>query len=301
MTTHRPAAFASAAPSRRTFLHRGSLVLAGLAAGPRLLAEEAAGKPAVRVGLVTDVHYADKATRINRYYRDSLDKLDEAVDRFNDASPDFVALLGDMIDHAGDVEKELVHLSAVEKSLNKLRCDRQYVLGNHCVDGLTKEQFREHSRMTAPHHAFEQGGVRFITLDACFRSDGTPYGQGNFDWTDANIPDEQLAWLEDSLAADETPAIIFAHQRLDDAGNHSVKNAPAVRGVLEQSGRVAAVFQGHAHKDEHQQINGIDYCTLVALVEGPGPDSSAYSLLSVYEDGSLQIEGFRRQPDRRLA
>ena len=41
----------------------------------------------------------------------------------------------------------------------------------------------------APHNQrFDRGGFHFVVLDACFRSDGVPYGRKNFKWTDTKIP-----------------------------------------------------------------------------------------------------------------
>ncbi len=286
--------------SRRAFLQGTALVLGGLAAGPRLQAAEPQIEPTLRVGLVTDVHYADKSTRINRYYRDSLDKLSEAIDVFNEDPPDFAVHLGDLIDAGETVEEELRHLNAIEEVFSRLACTRHYVLGNHCVDGLTKNEFLAGTPMDAEHYCFDAKGFRFIAVDSCFREDGEPYGRRNFDWTDANILAEQIGWLESELAAHDGPAIILAHQRLDDAGNYSVRNAADVRAVMEEAGNVLAVFQGHSHSQDYAEVNGIHYCTQVAMVEGPAPDNSAYALLSVYEDTSMRIEGYRRQEDKVL-
>jgi hypothetical protein len=139
------------------------------------------------------------------------------------------------------------------------------------------------------------GGFHFIVLDACFTSDGTPYGRENFDWKDANIPPAQLEWLRSDLAATALPTLVFAHQRLDEAAPHSVRNAAAVREILAQSSRVLAVFQGHSHRNDYQCIAGIHYCTLVAMIEGAGTENSGYALLEIMEDRSLRLRGFRRQ------
>lgn len=93
-------------------------------------------------------------------------------------------------------------------------------------------------------------------------------GRKNSVWSDANIPAHELDWLRADLRATDKPTIVFAHQRLDLAGQHAVKNASEVRKTLESSGKVRAVFQGHSHKNEHQEISGVHYCTLVAMVEG---------------------------------
>jgi alkaline phosphatase len=79
-----------------------------------------------------------------------------------------------------------------------------------------------------------------------------------------------------------------------------VRNAAAVRGELEHSGKVLAVFQGHSHANDYQQIAGIHYCTLVAMVEGSGLESSGYSMLEIMPDDSLRLRGFRRQLSREF-
>jgi alkaline phosphatase len=66
---------------------------------------------------------------------------------------------------------------------------------------------------------------------------------------------------------------------------------------LEDSGKVLAVFQGHSHKNDHSDIGGIHYCTLVAMVEGTGAENNGYSMMSLASDGTISIEGFRKQQD----
>jgi len=76
---------------------------------------------------------------------------------------------------------------------------------------------------------------------------------------------------------------------------NGVKNAPAVRKVLENSRKVSAVFQGHSHKNEYHEIGGIHYCTLVAMVEGSGKENNGYSTVDVLADGTLRVTGHRKQ------
>ncbi|MBX7210854.1 MAG: metallophosphoesterase [Verrucomicrobiaceae bacterium] len=286
---------------RRAFVKQGSLILAGLAA-PHMPAAGTDAKPLLRVGLMTDLHYADKEPTKTRFYREALGKLDEAVDYFNQEKPAFVVELGDLIDKATTVDREIEWLGAIEKRYARLSMPRHYVLGNHCVTTLTKEEFTAHTGMSkTPHYAFDEAGVRFIVLDACYREDGVAYGRENFDWKDSAIPQSELDWLQAQLTSAKGPVVIFAHQRIDESAPHNLKNASAVRAVLEKSGKVLAVFQGHSHKNDYQQITGIHYCTLVAMVEGSGLENSGYTLLDVMPDHSLRLHGFRRQVDRELS
>lgn len=285
--------------SRRAFLHHHALVLAGFGAQKLLAADENA-KPLLRVGLMTDLHYADKEPTKPRFYREALAKLDEAVETMNREKPALVIELGDFIDQADSVEREIEWLKTMESHFARLSMPRHYVLGNHCVGTLTKQEFAAHTKAPGGHAAFEENGVTFLILDACFREDGTPYERKNFNWQDANLPMAELAWLEAALAKAGGPVIVFAHQRLDMDKAHAVRNAAEVRALLEKSGKVLAVFQGHSHKNDYQQIAGIHYTTLVAMVEGSGMENNGYSMLDIMADGSLRLNGFRRQVNRTL-
>ena len=285
--------------SRRAFFHRHTLALAGFGS-TKLLAAEPDAKPQLRVGLMTDLHYADKEATKTRFYREALAKLDEAVEAMNREKPALVVELGDFIDQADSVEREIEWLKTMESHFNKLSMPRHYVLGNHCVGTLTKQEFAAHTKAAGGHAAFEQNGMTFLILDACFREDDTPYERKNFNWQDSNLPKAELAWLEAALGRASGLVIIFAHQCLDMDKAHAVRNAAEVRVMLEKSGKVLAVFQGHSHKNDYQQISGIHYTTFVAMIEGSGVDSSGYSLLDIMNDGSLRLNGFRRQVNRTL-
>lgn len=281
--------------NRRAFFHQGALLLS---AGATIDAAEifAADAPAVlRVGLITDLHHADKPSAGTRFYRETLGKLAEAGEQFAQDKPDFVVELGDLIDAADSVETELRYLQTVNERFSAIARERHYVLGNHCVDTLTKEEFLGGVGQKDSYFSFDRGGFHFVVLDACYRSDGKPYGRKNSQWNDANIPAAELDWLAADLRTAEKPTIVFAHQRLDVSTNHGVKNGPAVRGILEKSGRVLAVFQGHSHQNDLNTIAGIHYCTLAAMIEGTGAESNGYSLLELAPAGALRLTGFRRQ------
>jgi len=243
----------------------------------------------VRIGLVTDVHYADKPSTAKRDYRASLSKLETAVSAFNEAKLDFIVELGDFIDSAPSAEAELGHLRAINAAFTRFNGPRHYAIGNHDVEALTKAQFLDTVGAKQPHYSFDTGGFHFVVLDACYTADGTAYGGKKIKWTDTEIPPAQRDWLAADLKATEKKTICFVHQRLDAANKYTIKSAPAVRKILEDSGKVLAVVQGHAHTNDLAVINGIRYFTLHAMVETDG----AYSILEIKPDASLRLTGFR--------
>jgi predicted phosphodiesterase len=285
--------------NRRAFLQDGTLLLLNAAAIGSFAADSPA--PLVRIGLLTDMHYADKPAANNRYYREALGKLGECVTRFNELKPDFVVELGDFVDSANDAAGEIAYVKAMESEYAKFKGDRHFVLGNHCIFTLTKQQFRDHCAMKDEHYSFDRADFHFVILDACYKADGTPYGAKNNEWTDTEIPPAQREWLEGDLKATKKKTIVFVHQRLDVQNNYGVKSAPAVRKILEESGKVLAVFQGHSHKNDYKEINGLHYCTLAAMIEGSGETNNAYSMLSLFKDNSIRLEGFRQQKAYQFA
>ncbi len=284
---------------RRAFMQGGAMLLLGAganwSASSKLWADEGTERSSVRVGMATDLHYADKAPAGSRHYRESLAKLAEATNYFQQTKPAFIVELGDFIDAAESVATEQSYLKTVSRAFAAAPGEKHYVLGNHCVYTLTKEEFLGGVGREKSYYAFDQGGLHFIILDSCFRSDGAPYGRKNFQWTDPNIPAAELDWLQSDLQANNRPTVVFAHQRLDVSNHYGVKNAADVRRVLEASGQVSAVFQGHSHQNDYREINGVHYCTLAAMVEGSGLENNAYTLMDVFRDGSLRLAGNRKQ------
>ncbi|WP_250933913.1 metallophosphoesterase family protein [Aporhodopirellula aestuarii] len=280
-------------------LRDGSLVLTATAIAPSLLMERQAfadnSANAVRIGLVTDLHYADKPPAGSRHYRETLDKLEAASQQFASDQPDFLVELGDLIDAADSVEVEQRYLKTINTNFAAICDERHYVLGNHCVDTLTKQEFLAGVEKEHSYYSFDREGIHFIVLDSCFRSDGKSYGRRNFHWTDANVSAEELEWLRGDLKSSSKPTVVFAHQRLDVSNHHGVKNNAEVRKAFEESGNVLAVFQGHSHQNDLKEIGGIHYCTLAAMVEGSGLQSNGYCVMDIQPDGTIKIAGFARQ------
>ena len=288
--------------ARRLFLRDGSLLLlsgsVGLGLNGRLAAAlEATSRDdaAVRFAMITDLHYADKDPAGTRHYRETIAKLAQAGKQFQAEKPDILAALGDLIDAAEEVETELGYLKRITQELDKIKLPKHYVLGNHCVDTLTKREFLAGVGQAKSYYSFDKGGIHFVVLDACFRSDGVPYQRKNFEWTDPNIEKREVEWLKQDLANTDKQTVVLVHQRLDVTGSYGIKNADQVRKVLEDSGKVLAVFQGHSHENEHKLIGDIHYCTLVAMVEGSFEASNGFSIASVFADGTIRLNGFRKQ------
>jgi len=280
--------------SRREFLLSGAAMIGtGLLAGTVF----GAAKPrdSITIGIFTDSHYADRKRGGSRYYSDSSAKLAEFVVEMNKAKPDFAIVLGDFVDKGKTLQAETAYLKHIEGVFAGFTGPRHHVIGNHDVATLTKAQFVAGAGMPGPNYSFDSGPMHCIVLDANFKKDLTSYNAGNFNWTQTYVPPDELKWLKDDLKKTSRKTVVFIHQPLDDEKrSHGVKNAPEVRRILEQSGKVLTVFQGHNHKGAYNRINGIQYFTMKAMVEGPGLKNNSFSLARISPAG-VTFKGFGKQ------
>ncbi len=295
--------------ARRDFLKASGLVMASLYGGVSS-AHAGESSPGIksRFGMVTDAHFTDGAPRGSRHYRESAAKMAECVTVMNKEKVDFLIELGDFKDQGTPPrEREtLQYLKTIEKVFQQFKGPRYHVLGNHDVDSLSKAQFLTNVENTgipqeAAYYMFHAKGVRLMVLDANYNADGTDYNHGQFDWTDTNIPPEELDWIRRNLASTSEPVIVFIHQQLDGTGSHSVRNAERVRRLLQECRNVLAVFQGHNHAGHYSLIEGIHYYTLKAMVEGSGDENNSFAIVEVDNHCNMVVNGYRKAESQKLA
>ena len=253
--------------------------------------------PVVRFGYITDCHYAAHIQpSLLRHYGDGLRKMDAFTAKMNELGVDFVVEGGDFKDLGRTPAESLAYLRAIEGRFTAFKGPRYHVLGNHDHDNLSKEEFlaevaNDGQASAKAFYSFTRGGVKFIVLDACYRPDGTPYCRGKFSWKEAFLPSEQVAFLKDELASATGPCVPIVHQQLDSEDETCIRNAAEVREILEKSGKVKLVVQGHLHEGSFREVNGIGYFTSAASVLHAAPEN-AFSLIEVYPSGGVKITGF---------
>lgn len=261
----------------------------------------------VRFGIVTDLHYAEVPNRGSRHCSLSGQKLASAIETFRRKNLDFLIELGDFKDQATppDAKGTLNYLRVIESVLQSFGGPIYHVLGNHDMDSLSKEEFLA-TTQNAPSangkafYSFRTKGCTSIVLDANFNEDGSHYNRGNFDWTYASVPEQQLAWLKEELKRAEGPVFLFIHQLLDGfsavPSSVCVNNWPQIVKILEESRKVAAVFQGHHHEGNYSLRHGIHYFTIPAMVEG-GLEQNSYAVVEIsLRDKSISIQGLGLMP-----
>lgn len=245
----------------------------------------------VDFGLLSSVEYGHETT----------EKLDSAVADFNAWDPDFVIELGDFIDRVGsNHDQALADLDTIENVYDNLSMDRYYGFGNHDLDYISKTEFISHTGMSDKYYSFDKGDYHFVVLDQCYRSDddSDDFDSGNFDYNIAYIPPNERTWLINDLDNTLKKTIIFLEYHIVNTSGGSptnkITNADTVKTILENSGKVIAVFGGQSGSNDKNTVNGIDYYRIRAMdLSSP----NAYSKVRVYTDTSIYIEGIGEQTD----
>lgn len=259
---------------------------------------------AVRFGVCADVH--------KDIMHDADQRLGVFVDRMNEERVDFTIQLGDFC-------RPTPRNSTFLTIWRSFKGPSYHVLGNHDMDGgFTRGQTVAYYEMPAKYYAFTQGGFRFIVLDGNDKTDPPQSGYAR------NIGAEQQQWLQRQLEQTKLPTVVFSHQGLQDGGG--VASAEAVRRILEDANRAAgrkkviACFNGHNHRDECRQINGIYYIQINSMsyfwmggdyqhvryseeIDKEYPwikytvpyRDPLFALVTLESDGTIRIEGTRSE------
>lgn len=199
----------------------------------------------------------------------SYDKVKEAMENFKDV--DMAICLGDLVDDCGNDLDNVLCLQRISDMIHSFGIPFYCLMGNHDYENFTKEQFNALTGGSVPQFSLTFGENALIFLDANYCSDGSVYTPHNVNWIDTVLPKKQLLKLEAVLLDEKTKnAYVFVHQNLDTGVGieYRIKNAPEIREILEKSGKVKRVIQGHYHPGHDMTIAGIPYHTVPAMCEG---------------------------------
>lgn len=243
------------------------------------------------IGFLTDLHFGPAA-----YFDGKLRKLTHrageltraAVAAMNeDVKPDLLVNLGDDIEDESR-EADLERYGECQAILRTARAELVNVAGNHDTIHLGQEDLGRFWQRTGPlHYSFDRGGFHFVVLHTLEAKD-----------VDVRIPPAQLAWLKADLAGAALDTVVLMHhsaseQQLDDSRWFAraphlalVRERRDLRAILEESGKVRAVFNGHLHRNHLDVIGGIPYVTVQSLIENldddaPGRPAAAHAVAQI--------------------
>lgn len=221
---------------------------------------------------LSDVHFLENG--LNTTYKmtgASPQLLDDAINQINEQGDvDFVMVTGDLIDKP--FEKEL---RAIMPHMQKLNYPWYFAFGNHdrCVGGyLTTAVYMKMLKDGNPNYQFElpyysfvpKKGYKVIVLDDIITNEVTSQGL---------ISNEQLVWLERELdKSKKDTVLIFMHVPIIEpfaSPSHKLRNASALKNLIESYKNPIGVFQGHYHSAKVTQRDNVLYVSSPALVSYP--------------------------------
>lgn len=261
----------------------------------------------LKIALITDMHFGRPAL-----FNGQLRKLGHAaepltrrfVEHMTEAvQPDLVVNLGDVIEDEDDAADRR-HYGQFLDVFSGLRAPALHVAGNHDTVHLSDGYLADRWGRPGPlFYSLDLGPWHLVVL----RTVETPGRR-------VDLPKDQLEFLEHDLARAKAPVVVFMHHPVSEMvlrGNRWFEKAPhicrvsnrrAVRQVLEASGKVVAVFNGHCHWNHFEARAQIPYFTLQSLTENvdedaPGRPAATWALATL-DERSVHVEVFGEQPAR---
>ena len=261
-------------------------------------------------GAIADCQYCNGPNRAARHYSSSAQKLRECVQELNQNDLKYVVHLGDFID------RDFSSFDTVLPIYQSLKMPAYHALGNHdfeVADEL-KAKVPERMSMKSKYYEFSVEDWRFIVLDGndvsfhAYPKDSVQHRQAEEyyrenkirspKWNGA-IGKEQMSWLKEILIGSETKnekVVLFCHFPVFPADPHNLWNATEVIELIEGFPSVKAYINGHNHKGNYAQKNGIHFLTLKGMVE---TKTSAYSIIRILGD-RMEVIGYGREKNRNL-
>jgi 3',5'-cyclic-AMP phosphodiesterase len=247
----------------------------------------------MRFALISDVHLGPPAShqgKLRKLTHLSEELVTAFVRRMRDEiNPDVVVNLGDVLEDESP-EKDRERYARFVSMLREIGKPLLHVAGNHDTINLKPEElcamWGTSSEVT---YSRDHGGIHFAILR-------TIEHRGER----IELPEAQIRWLAADLAGTTLPSIVLMHHPASEMrleGNRWFEKRPhlcriversALREVLENSGKVLAVFNGHVHWNHLDIIAGIPYITLQSLIENldddaPGRPAGAYAVCDIDE------------------
>lgn len=252
----------------------------------------------MRFALISDVHLGPPAShqgKLRKLTHLSEELVAGFVQRVRDElNADLVINLGDVLEDES-AERDRERYARFVALLRETGKPLLHVAGNHDTINLAPSELCElwgdGSDLV---YSRDQHGVHFAVLR-------TIEHRGER----IELPEEQLRWLERDLAETSLPSIVLMHHPASEMrleGNRWFEKRPhlcrvverrALRQVIERSGKVLAVFNGHVHWNHFDVIAGIPYITVQSLIENldedaPGRAAAAYAVCDL-DDRRLVI------------
>ncbi|MCM8531779.1 MAG: metallophosphoesterase [Lentisphaeraceae bacterium] len=263
-----------------------------------------------KIAVLADCQYCNKPDRGSRMYSTSDQRLKPFVKECNKHDLKFAVQLGDLIDEKYESYEPIL------KILEGLKTPMHHVLGNHdfsikprpkkdvlTVLGLERKYYsvvRANYRFIIldgndlSFHAYEKGSKEYLATEKYYKENKLKSPRYN-----GAIGAKQLAWVKENLEEAETKkenVILFCHFPIFPKNHHNLWNSEEVISLLEKYSCVKAYINGHNHKGNYAQKEGIHYYTLKGMVENKEPTFTIMEL----SKKKISVQGFGAEESREF-
>jgi predicted phosphodiesterase len=213
----------------------------------------------LKIGVVTDFEFANRNRIGNKLPKEGRIQLEKIVDFFNkEFQPEIVIEAGDMIESSTNktVESAQARLREINEVFSRIEARREYVLGNHDLRAMNKEEFRSTVGMEDNHKYFDLGDWRFVLMDTNFDKKGNDMGPTFY--AGSYVSDSEFSWLREALNTDR-PTLVFSHHPPLPQAKKNLINGEEVCDFFEQFDNIVMVVSGHHPNFELIDSGGITY------------------------------------------
>ena len=272
--------------------------------------------PLFSFGVIADAQYCECDPAIGRYYRNSTDKLADALQTLNQHDLAFILDLGDLID------RDFSSFDTVLKVYEQSNFQVYRTLGNHdfsVADGQKSEVANRLGLDQAAYYDFVYLGWRFIVLNGNEVStfahpSGSEEARAAAEKLEAlekrgavnarpwngGISQQQLSWLESKLEAakqEKQKVIVANHFPVYPENSHNLWNDSELVDLLIRYPQVVAYFNGHNHAGNYGQKEHIHFLNFKGMVETE--DENSFARVEVFTD-RLEVKGHGRESPRSM-
>jgi hypothetical protein len=228
----------------------------------------------LRIGFITDLHVRSNSDGIgNRILKPAfVERINYFIEKMNNSFvPNFIIANGDIIEGTNaSPEKGIAELSLVKKLFDRTTLKKYWVVGNHDLRSVNKNQFMQSLDIDYVSKSFETGNYKIIILDSNFKSDNSNIVPGKY-YTRGHVSEKQIKLLKKELENTDKRKIVFLHHpplwNVNGKSNNGFPdNAKKLQEIFSQN-KVFAVFAGHIEDLFLQEIDGVKYFVSPGIVK----------------------------------
>lgn len=211
----------------------------------------------LKIGMINDLHVKASESRkvIREKYSERIEYFIEKMN--NDFHPDFIVINGDVIEGTDSSDEfGMFELELTKELFDEANAKKYWVLGNHDLRAVNKEQWKESLDIDYLDKFFEVNGYGVMILDVNFQIGE----KDSHDYVGGQFSEDQLNYIEHKLEDFDGDVIIFSHYplfRRDKKKNELLVVNKRLGDIFDEDGDVLASFTGHTERLYFEEVDNV--------------------------------------------